>query len=81
MSDAQIYVNDVPHLFDERIAADYIGMSMAFLRCGRSRGTVGNRTPSPPFLKLGRSVRYDRRDLDEWLAARRRTSTAQGSAA
>ncbi len=51
-------------------------MSVAFLRCGRSVGTVGNRTPSPPFLKLGRAVRYDRRDLDEWLAARKRTTTS-----
>lgn len=25
----------------------------------------------PPFVKVGRNVRYDRRDLDRWLSSRR----------
>ncbi|MGD9597626.1 MAG: helix-turn-helix transcriptional regulator [Steroidobacteraceae bacterium] len=62
---------DKPELLDEHDAAAYVGMSTAFLRCGRMHGKLGNRTPSPPFLKLGRAVRYDRRDLDAWLAERR----------
>lgn len=72
-------MSDKPELLDERESARYISMSPAFLRCGRSTGTVGNRTPSPPFLKLGRAIRYDRRDLDEWLAARRRTTTSDAA--
>ena len=60
-----------PTLIDEVSAAEYIGMSVAFLQAGRSRGIIGNRTPSPPFLKLGKWVKYDVRDLDAWLAARR----------
>jgi hypothetical protein len=60
-----------PELLDEGPAADYIGMSSAFLRAGRCRGIVGNRTPPPAHLKLGRSIKYDRRDLDHWLAERR----------
>ncbi len=72
-------MSDTPDLLDERASAKYISMSVAFLRCGRSVGTVGNRTPSPPFLKLGRAVRYDRRDLDAWLAARRRISTSSAA--
>jgi hypothetical protein len=58
-------------LLDERDAARVIGMSVAFLRCGRQRGIVGNRTPAPPHLKLGRAVRYLRLDLDAWLKSRR----------
>jgi hypothetical protein len=30
----------------------------------------------PPFLKLGRRVLYDLRDLDHWLAECRRSSTS-----
>jgi hypothetical protein len=60
-----------PELMAEQAAADYIGMSVAFLRFGRCHGVLGNRTPAPPYLKLGRAVRYARADLDTWLAARR----------
>jgi len=31
----------------------------------------------PPFIRLGRAVVYDTRDLDAWLAARRATSTSE----
>jgi len=57
-----------PELLDEGPAAAHIGMSVAFLRAGRLKGVVGNRTPPPPHLKLGRAVKYDVRDLDLWLA-------------
>jgi predicted DNA-binding transcriptional regulator AlpA len=30
----------------------------------------------PPFIKAGRSVLYDLADLDEWMCARKRTSTS-----
>jgi hypothetical protein len=46
-------------------AAPYIGMSVPFLRLSRMHGG------GPPYLKIGRSVRYDVRDLDNWLHARR----------
>jgi hypothetical protein len=61
----------VRELLDEKAAAAHIGMSVSFLQAGRLNGTLGNRTPSPPYLHLGRSVRYDRADLDAWLNARR----------
>ncbi len=64
-------MNNKPELLDEDPAADYIGMSVAFLRSGRCKGVVGNRTPPPTHLKLGRAVKYSRADLDAWLAARR----------
>lgn len=31
----------------------------------------------PPFLKIGRSVRYEVAAVDQWLEARRRTSTSE----
>ena len=55
----------------EREAAELIGMSVSFLRAARSRGVLGNRTPPPPHLQMGRAIRYSRRALDEWMSARR----------
>jgi predicted DNA-binding transcriptional regulator AlpA len=49
----------------ERDAARYIGMSVPFLRLSRMNGA------GPSFLKLGRAVRYDIRDLDSWLNSKR----------
>lgn len=60
-----------PELLTEGSAAEYICMSVAFLRAGRSRGVVGGATPAPPHFKLGNAVRYSHADLDAWLAARR----------
>jgi predicted DNA-binding transcriptional regulator AlpA len=45
----------------------YIGMSRSFLRQSRMDGQRQNRTPAPPFIKIGRSVRYLLEDLDNWL--------------
>ena len=47
--------------------AVYIGMSRSFLRRARMEGNSDSRTPSPPFIKIGRSVRYIKDDLDNWL--------------
>lgn len=51
----------------EKETAQYIGMSRSFLRQSRMEGNRTTRTPAPPFLKIGRSVRYLREDLDNWL--------------
>jgi predicted DNA-binding transcriptional regulator AlpA len=48
-------------------AAEYISMSESFLRQSRMDGIRENRTPGPPFVKIGRAVRYLREDLDAWL--------------
>jgi len=48
-------------------AARYIGMSRSFLAQSRMDGHRNNRTTAPPFIKIGRSVRYLREDLDNWL--------------
>ncbi|WP_076541093.1 AlpA family transcriptional regulator [Shewanella sp. UCD-KL21] len=47
--------------------AEYIGMSRSFLRQSRMEGNRENRTPAPPFVKIGRAVRYLKDDLDHWL--------------
>lgn len=60
------------HSFKENEAALYIGMSRSFLRQGRMNGDRENRTPTPPYLKIGRSVRYLKEDLDHWLEQFRR---------
>ena len=48
-------------------AARYIGMSRSYLAQSRMDGNRDKRTPAPPFIKIGRSVRYLREDLDSWL--------------
>ena len=59
-------------LLNTRQAAKFLGLS---------RRTVENRRvsgiDSPPYIKIGRSVRYDPRDLDAFLAARRFRSTSE----
>ncbi|WP_019677706.1 helix-turn-helix transcriptional regulator [Arsukibacterium perlucidum] len=47
--------------------AEYIGMSRSFLRQSRMEGNRASGTPAPPFVKIGRSVRYIKDDLDNWL--------------
>jgi len=54
---------------NERDAASYIAMSRSFLAQSRMDGHRDSRTPAPPFIKIGRSVRYLREDLDHWLDA------------
>jgi hypothetical protein len=56
-------------LLTESQAANYIGMSVAYLRADRVRGKVKGRTPGPSYLRLGRSIRYARPDLDAWIEA------------
>lgn len=54
-----------------RNAADYLGYSESTLEKKRLTGD------GPPFIRLGRAIVYDTRDLDGWLAERRATNTSQ----
>jgi len=58
-------------ILTENEAAKYIGMSKSFLNADRTNGHRKSRTKGPVFLKLGRSVRYRKADLDEWLKINR----------
>jgi len=51
----------------EQETSEYICMSRSFLRQSRMEGNRDNRTPAPPFIKIGRAVRYLKDDLDNWL--------------
>ena len=54
-----------------REAAFVIGMSDSFLRQARIYGDLPGRTPGPPYIKVGRSVRYLVTDLETWLVEHR----------
>ena len=58
--------------FTEKETSIYIGMSRSFLRQSRMEGNRKNRTPAPPFIRIGRSIRYLKEDLDMWLDNRNR---------
>ncbi len=53
---------DSPLLKDPE-AASYIGMSESWLRQSRMRGNPD----APPYIKIGKAVRYLKADLDAWL--------------
>jgi len=61
---------DQQAILTPREAANYLGLSTSWLAKLRLTGE------GPPFLKLGRQVRYWRADLDAWLSARLRRSTS-----
>jgi predicted DNA-binding transcriptional regulator AlpA len=52
-------------------AARRLGVSSSFLAKARMQGN------GPRYRKLGRAVRYAQADLDHWLLACSRTSTAE----
>ena len=64
-------MNDLVHRrLRTSAAADYLGYSESTLEKKRVTGD------GPPFIRLGRAIVYDTRDLDAWLAERRATSTS-----
>jgi predicted DNA-binding transcriptional regulator AlpA len=56
-------------------AADYLGYAESTLEKKRLTGD------GPPFIRLGRVIVYDTRDLDSWLGERRARSTSEPTAA
>jgi predicted DNA-binding transcriptional regulator AlpA len=52
-------------------AAEYLGDAESTLEKRRVSGD------GPPIIRLGRVIVYDTRDLDAWLASRRRRSTSE----
>jgi excisionase family DNA binding protein len=57
--------------FRPREAADYLRSSESTLAKKRLSGE------GPPFVRIGRAIRYRRSDLDSWMAASIRTSTSE----
>jgi|AGTN01.2.fsa_nt_gi hypothetical protein len=66
----QAFETNIPRLLNEVEVAEIRKMSPASLR--RERWAGGG----PPFVKMGRRVRYDLNDLVVWLNERKRTSTS-----
>lgn len=62
--------NDMPQLVKTELAAILTGLSASTLNKLRVSGG------GPAYIKLGRSVFYARADIDLWLNASRRRSTA-----
>ncbi|WP_426027246.1 helix-turn-helix transcriptional regulator [Brevundimonas sp. TWP2-3-4b2] len=60
----------LPGRLSVKSAALIVGLSVSTMNKLRVHGG------GPTFLKLGRRVVYDPRDLDNWLTSRRRTSTS-----
>lgn len=54
--------------------AECLGVSTSYLQKGRTNGT------GPDFIRLGRSVRYRRREVQDWLERKMRSSTRTGYA-
>ncbi len=57
-------------LTDENGAAVILNVEPPSLRAWRRKGQ------GPPYLRIGRLIRYSIEDLEEWLAQRRFTSSA-----
>ena len=55
----------------ETEAAEYIGMSCSYLRQDRMNGFRAKRTPGPPYVRLGRRIKYIQADLDAWIEQNR----------
>ncbi len=68
MLDAQ---PDPDQLLDETQTADLICQSVRTLQKWRVAGY------GPEFFKIGRSVRYRRREVNDWIESRRRAHTSQ----
>ena len=78
MSISQTVLTEGKRCLTEAEAASYLSLSQSFLRQARMNGPRENRTPGPPFVRLGRAVRYLTRDLDAWLL-RHRTEVNGGN--
>ena len=61
----------IQRLLNEKQAAAYLGVSVAWLRQSRMKNPPAKSTTGPPFHKFGKLVRYSIEDLDGWLAEHR----------
>jgi len=54
-----------PAVLKEANASTYLEMSRSYLRKGRCEGY------GPPYIRIGKSIRYKVSDLDAWLELHR----------
>jgi hypothetical protein len=60
-----------PRYLKPRRAAEFLGLSIAFLARGRVEGT------GPQFIKAGAAIVYDVKDLIRWADHHKRRSTRE----
>jgi predicted DNA-binding transcriptional regulator AlpA len=63
-----------PSYLNTKQAAHYVGLSESLLEKRRCSGD------GPTYSQIGKAVRYLASDLDAWMQANRRTSTADVAA-
>jgi excisionase family DNA binding protein len=61
----------IERLLTPKEAAEFLRVSLSWLAKARMRGD------GPPFIKVGRSVRYSEAALIHWMRGRQRLSTSQ----
>lgn len=61
----------VRRLLNEKEAAAYLGVSVAWLRQSRMKHPPAKSTVGPPFHRFGKLIRYSIEDLDAWQAEHR----------
>jgi hypothetical protein len=57
----------LPLLFTEKMASKFLGVSLSFLRKGRSEGKHHKRTEAPEFIRVEGRVYYAEEDLRLWV--------------
>ena len=67
-------------LLSEAETAEMIGMSRGFLRRSRMEGRREGHTLAPPWIQIGRTIRYDLQDVTAWIEARKVRPTAPQAA-
>jgi len=72
-TEAMMATTEKQGLWDEHETAEWLGMSVRWLRESRVRGD------GPPFLKFSRRVRYAPSDVSAWALEHRRQSTAEAA--
>ena len=58
-------------LLEPNEAAAFLKVSLSWLAKARMRGD------GPPYLRIGRSIRYTEAALMQWMKSRRRMSTSE----
>jgi predicted DNA-binding transcriptional regulator AlpA len=66
-------MQNIPEIFDTQTLANITGQSESRFEKLRLRGG------GPAYLKLGKSVRYRRADVLQWLNAQVARSTSEGA--
>lgn len=61
---SHVIPKEYPPIVSEAMAAEMVSMSIDWLKLRRYMGD------GPPFIRLGRRIRYDRDKLLTWFAAR-----------